>query len=222
MRCIELKFVFGICRVTNYIGWMEWFPNKKKTFNFCLLCVLFNQMADLTKCLGDTFPLVATKRSLSGKGIKAGAHFKKRKINHYKLTINWRGDIHSINKSVEVDIFELYFTRVGQQIILGQVFQKQFPWNRTSDRDSSVINVQFISRTLQRVFTTVKYILLFRWWVHWVEHRPYKTLVLIRLHSLVTWWTMEFDFLVRAYFQCCVSSGHWKSKRRTLRKLKTE
>ena len=184
LRSIELKFVFGIRRVTNWTGWMDWFPNRRN-IQCCLLCVLFDQMANLTKCLGDTFPLVARKGSLSGKAIKAGAHSEKRKINHYKLTINWRGDIHSTNKLVEVDIFKLYFTGVGQQIILGQVFQKQFPWNRTSDRDSSVINVQFISRTVQRVFPTVKYILLFRWWVLWVEHRPYKTLVLIRLHSLV-------------------------------------
>ena len=184
LRCIELKSVFGIRRVTNWTGWMDWFANKRN-IQFCLLCVLFDQLANLTKCLGDTFPLVATKRSLSGKGIKAGAHSEKRKINHYKLTINWRGDIHSTNKLVEVDIFKLYFTGVGQQIILGQMFQKQFPWNRTSDRDSSVVNVQFISRTVHMVFPTVKYILLFRWWVLWVEHRPYKTLVLIRLHSLV-------------------------------------
>ena len=184
LRCIELKSVFGIRRVTNWTGWMNWFPNRRN-IQCCLLCVLFDQMANLTKCLGDTFPLVARKGSLSGKAIKAGAHSEKRKINHYKLTINWRGDIHSTNKLVEVDIFKLYFTGVGQQIILGQVFQKQFPWNRTSDRDSSVVNVQFISRTVHMVFPTVKYILLFRWWVLWVEHRPYKTLVLIRLHSLV-------------------------------------
>ena len=207
MRCIELKFVFGIRGVTNWTGWMDWFPNKRN-IQFCLLCILFDQMANLTKCLGDTFPLVATKGSLSGKGIKAGAHSEKWKINLYKLTINWRGDIHTINKLVEVDVFELYFTGVGQQIIFGQVFQKQFPRNRIYDGDSSVINTQVISRTVHRVFTTVKYSLPFRQWVHWVEHRAWKTSILIRLHSLVTCWTMEFDFLLRPYFQCRVSSDH--------------
>ena len=164
-----------------------------------MLYVLFDQMANLTKCLGN-------KRSLSGKG--GGAHSEKRRIDHHKLTINWRGDIYTINKLVEVDIFELYFTGVGQQIIFDQVFQKQFPRNRISDRDSSVINTQVISRTVHRVFPTVKYILPFRRWVHWVEHRAKKTSILIRLHSLVTCWTMEFDFLLRAYFQCRVSSDH--------------